>query len=93
MLDRAYYLSGIPEIIEPMKSRPIDPKKASKAIGSKIRALRHARKWTLEATEEHGWPSWPHLQRIESGKNITVHTLIRVANLFGVHPSTLLEDL
>lgn len=52
-----------------------------------------ARGWTLEYTEELGWPNWTHFQRIESGKNITVHTLVNIANLFGVHPSELLEDI
>ena len=76
-----------------MAKRRYDQVKASKAIGLKIRQLRMERGWTLEETEEHGWPSWTHLQRIEGGKNITVHTLISVANLFGVHPSKLLEDV
>jgi transcriptional regulator with XRE-family HTH domain len=70
-----------------------DSKRFSKALGLKIRALREARGWTLEQTEEFGWPSWTHLQRIESGKNMTIATLVRVANLFGMHPSELLMDV
>ena len=75
------------------KHRQYDSEKASKAIGLKVRSLREAKGWTLEECEEHGWTQWTHLQRIESGKNITVKTLVRVANLFGVHPSVLLEDI
>lgn len=76
-----------------MAKRQYDVKKSSKAIGLKIRALRIERGWTLEQTEEHGFKSWTHLQRIESGKNITIRTLINVANLFGVHPSELLKEI
>lgn len=75
------------------KRRRHEPIKAYKAIGLKIRALREARKWTLEDTEEHGWHSWQQLQKIESGRNITVRTLINLANLFGVHPSEILEGI
>lgn len=70
-----------------------DPKKFSKALGLKIREMRMARGWTLEETEEHGWPNWTHLQRIEAGKNITVHTLVNLSNLFGIHPADLLADI
>ena len=75
------------------KQRKIDPLKASIAIGLKIRSLREAKGWTLEDCEEHGWPQWTHLQRLESGKNMRIDTLVRVANLFGVHPSELLKDI
>ena len=62
-------------------------------LGAKIRALRTKKGWTLEETEEHGWPSWRHLQKIESGKNITVTTLWRLAKVLGVSPAELLKDL
>lgn len=57
-----------------------------KAVGLKLRELRNEKGWTLEATEEHGWPSWRHLQKIEAGKNITLKTLHRLAVLYGVSP-------
>jgi transcriptional regulator with XRE-family HTH domain len=76
-----------------MSKRKFIPKKAYKAIGLKVRALRNARNWTLEETEAHGWQSWQHLQTIEAGKNITVQTIINLANLFGVHPSELFKDV
>lgn len=53
-------------------------------LGAKLRKMREDRGWTLEQTEEHGWPNWRHLQRIETGKNVTVLTLLRLANLYGV---------
>jgi transcriptional regulator with XRE-family HTH domain len=67
--------------------------KQLKAIGLKLRAIRLKRGWTLEETEEHGWPSWRHLQKIEAGKNITVKTLLLLSRLYKVHPSELLKDL
>jgi hypothetical protein len=66
-------------------------KRVYKQIGLNVRALRDARGWTLEETEEHGWHNWTHLQKIESGKNITVQTIVNLANLFGVSPSVLFE--
>lgn len=75
-----------------MAKRKTNPKKFSKAVGLKIRQMRMERGWTLEKTEEYGWPNWTHLQRIESGKNITLHTLVNIANLFGVEPSELLNN-
>lgn len=76
-----------------MGKRRYSTNKAYRAIGLKIRALREAKGWTLEDTEEHGWHSWQQLQKIESGRNVTVRTLIALSNLFGVHPSILLEDI
>lgn len=76
-----------------MAKRRYEPSRAYKAIGLKIRRLREDHGWTLEDTEEHGWNSWQQLQKIESGRNITVRTIINLANLFGVHPSTLLSDI
>ncbi len=60
-----------------------------KAFGLKIRKLRNDKGWTLEAAEEHGWPSWRHLQKIESGKNVTLRTIFRLAALFDVPPGDL----
>lgn len=76
-----------------MGKRRYQPEKVYRAVGLKIRALREAREWTLEDTEEHGWHSWQQLQKIESGRNITIRTLISLANLFGVHPSQLFDEI
>lgn len=76
-----------------MGKRQINPEKFSKSLGLKIRALRVSRGWTLEECEEHGCINWRHLQTIEAGKNITVHTLVNISNLFGIPPSELLENV
>jgi transcriptional regulator with XRE-family HTH domain len=69
------------------------PEKVYKSIGLKVRKLRESREWTLEDMEGHGELSWQQLQKIESGRNITIRTLIRLSNTFGVHPTHLLEDI
>ena len=53
-------------------------------FGSNLRRIREKRNWTLEYTEEMGWPSWRHLQQIESGKNITLITLKRISRLYNI---------
>lgn len=77
-----------------MGKRRLDPKKTLKAFGLRIRHLRESRDWTLEHCEEMGYASWRHLQLIESGKkDISFTTLINLANLFGMHPSEILEGV
>jgi transcriptional regulator with XRE-family HTH domain len=76
-----------------MRFRRLNPLKASRALGLRVRELRQDRGWTLEDTEEHGWTNWRHLQTIEAGKNITFHTLVNLANLFGLTPAELLEGI
>lgn len=72
----------------------LDPKKARKAFGLKLRQLRNQKKWTLERCEELGYKSWRHLQLVESGKkDISFTTLVNLANLFGITPSELLKDV
>jgi transcriptional regulator with XRE-family HTH domain len=77
-----------------MQNLTSQDKKFLKLLGVRIRELREARGWTLEETEEHGWPSWRHLQRIETGhKNVTITTLKRVSHTIGISISELLKDL
>lgn len=70
-----------------------EERKYLKKVGAKIRAMRVQKGWTLEDVEEHGWNNWTHLQKIEAGKNITLVTLRRVAQLFKIDPSDLLKDI
>lgn len=64
-----------------------------KALRERIRKLRTDRGWTLEETEEHGWKSWRHLQRIESGQNFTIDTLYKICKLYGIKISDLFKRL
>lgn len=70
-----------------------EEKKYLKRLGSKIRSLRNAKGWTLEDVEEHGWSNWQHLQKIEAGKNITIVTLRRVAQLYKLSLAELLDGV
>lgn len=53
-------------------------------LGTQLRRIRENKGWTLEYTEEMGWPSWRHLQKIESGKNVTLLTLRRISKLYKI---------
>ena len=65
-------------------------KKFIKDIGLRVRALRLEKGWTLEQTEDRGWESWRQLQKIESGRNMTLATLWKVAKFYGVTPAEIL---
>ncbi len=67
-------------------------KKFLRKVGLRLRELRLSRNWTLEATEEHGWVSWQHLQKLEAGKNMNLATLYRLSKLYKIHPSEILKD-
>jgi len=65
--------------------------KKLKAFGLKVRAIREAKGWTLEETEAHGWSNWQHLQKIESGKNVTLSTVFKIADMFKISAKELLD--
>lgn len=55
-------------------------KKEQRALGARVRALRHAADWTLEEAAERSDIDWKHLQKIEAGTlNVTLVTLVRLA--------------
>ncbi len=64
-----------------------------KALGARLRALRLEKGWTLEETEEYGWPNWRHLQKLESGKNFTITTMHKVSKLYSKPISEIFKDL
>lgn len=64
-----------------------------KRLGQRLREIRLAKKWTLEETENHGWPSWRHLQKIESGKNITIATLWKICKVYKISMEDLLKGV
>ena len=67
-------------------------KKKLKAFGLKVRELRESKGWTLENTEDHGWSNWQHLQKIESGKNVTLTTVFKICEVFNVKLTDLFKD-
>jgi len=78
-----------------MKSNNLtaDDQKFLKRLGQKIKSIRAKKGWTLEESEEHGWGNWQHLQKIESGKNITIVTLRKVAQLYKISLSDLMSGV
>ncbi len=57
-----------------------------KKVGLEIRTRRLELGWTLEETEERGYPSWRHLQKVEAGKNVTLETIYRIAQVLKTDP-------
>lgn len=55
-------------------------KKEQRALGARVRSLRHDADWTLEEAAERCDVDWKHLQKIEAGTlNVTLVTLVRLA--------------
>lgn len=73
-------------------ARDRDSQKALNKFGLILRQLREEKGWTLEETEEHGWKSWQHLQKIELGKkDITFSTLLKLSLLYRIELSDLFK--
>ena len=63
-------------------------------FGKKMKKLRKKRGWTLEYCEEKGYPSWNHLQKIESGKKaISIFTIKNLAKLYHMSISDLFKEI
>ena len=71
----------------------VDNQQDLRQLGSLFRELRLKKGWTLEQTEEHGWHDWKYLQKIENGRNITVLTLLKLCELYGVKSDRILKVL
>lgn len=70
----------------------LSEQKFLKKLGKRLRELRKQKGWTLEETEEHGWPNWRHLQKMEAGKNVTVISLLRVSIMYKVDICALFQN-
>lgn len=68
-----------------------DTDKFLRVVGLNIRSVREQKKLTLEDVEAAGYPSWRHLQKVESGQPFTMATLHRIAKALKVKPSDLLK--
>jgi len=64
-----------------------------KSVGGRLRKIRMDKGWTLEETEDHGWHDWKYLQKIESGRNTTISTLIKLADLYSIKLFDLFKNL
>lgn len=64
-----------------------------KALGRRLRALRTSKGWTLEKAAEQTGVDWRHVQMVEVGDtNVTLLTLVRLAEGFGVPLSAFFVD-
>lgn len=64
-----------------------------KELGALFKRMRQKKGWTLEATEDHGWHDWKYLQKIESGRNITMMTFFQICELYEVKPEKVLKNI
>ena len=63
------------------------PEELVEAVGRRVAELRSQRGWTQEEAAEHLRISLRHMKRIERGLNMTLHSLARIAAVFGVTPA------
>jgi transcriptional regulator with XRE-family HTH domain len=66
---------------------------AARKLGLRVRSLRRARGWTLEALAERADLDLKHLQKIEAGSlNVTLVTIVRISTGLGVSLGQLFEE-
>ncbi|MPY98451.1 MAG: helix-turn-helix domain-containing protein [Actinophytocola sp.] len=64
-----------------------------RAIGDRIRTKRREQDLTQEDVAYRAEMSRPQLSNLEhNGKNMTLTTLFRIADVLGVHPADLIDD-
>jgi transcriptional regulator with XRE-family HTH domain len=61
-------------------------------LGGRIRELRRSKKYSQEDMISFGF-SARHWQQIEAGRPITVTTLLRICEVFGIRAARLLQRL
>lgn len=62
-------------------------------LGSNVRARRNGALLTLKKASERAEMHWRHWQKIEAGQtNVTLFTLVRVADALNTDPSSLLSE-
>ena len=64
--------------------RPLDPDLAMRRLGQRIAEIRAERGLTPEALAERGDVSVRWIQMVEGGQNITVRSMVRIANMLKV---------
>ena len=62
-------------------------------LGKRIKALRLERNWTQEKLAERAKINDKEVSHIEAGRrNITIETLVKIANSFDTKPHVILQD-
>jgi transcriptional regulator with XRE-family HTH domain len=67
-----------------MSGRPLDPDRLCKNVGRRIAELRKARGLTQEQFSVELGTSFQWVSQLEGGRNMTLHSLARIANALGV---------
>lgn len=65
---------------------PSDPDKVVENVGLRIAELRKARGYTQEKFARLLRSTYQYVSRLERGRNLTIHTLTRIANKLDVLP-------
>jgi len=68
---------------------PLDPDKIAEQIGRRIAELRLEKGWSQQKLADRLRSTFQWVSQLEAGQNLTVHTMVKVANVFRVQ----LEDL
>ena len=69
-----------------------DPEQLVRNVGRRVVELRTQRKWTQEMLAEKLGTSVQYVSRIEAGENHTIHSLAKIANVFGVTLVALFDE-
>jgi transcriptional regulator with XRE-family HTH domain len=70
----------------------IDERQFFRALGARIKKLRKGQGYTQEDMIGFGF-SARHWQQVEAGRPITIRTLLRISDAFGVRPAQLIDGL
>ena len=68
----------------------LDPDKIAEQIGRRIAELRQGKSWSQHELAEKLRATFQWVSQLEAGQNLTVHTLVKVANAFKVSLAELL---
>jgi transcriptional regulator with XRE-family HTH domain len=69
----------------------LDRDKICENIGRRIAELRQDRGWTQQTLATRLRTTFQWVSQLEKGSNLTVHSLVKVANILGVKPTELFE--
>jgi len=73
------------------RARPLDPDRVCANVGRRIAELRKERSLTQEEFSVLLGTSFQWVSQLEGGRNITLHSLARIANALHVPLETLVE--
>lgn len=62
----------------------LDPDKIAKQIGRRIAELRQGQTWSQEELADKLRTKFQWVSQLEAGQNLTIHSLVKVANAFKV---------